>query len=85
MVGPEDSMTAKLPILFIGGPRDGDMSYLLRSSPTTPMRYPLEIKVISRDSVEQADVLVGKYIRGRTSDTREHVRYVWAYQGVRKV
>ena len=71
-------MTTTLPIEYIGGPRDGDKSYLLRSSPRVPLRYPPEIKVVFHDVNDQTETVLGRYVHGGVSANGEAVRYIWA-------
>jgi hypothetical protein len=67
----------QLPIEFIGGPRDGAKSFLLRATPHTPLRYPIEIQVTSYDVDQHIDTTVGRYVRDASSLDGEYVRYLW--------
>lgn len=71
-------MTTKLPIEFIGGPRDGSKSYLLRATPLTPLRYPIEIKVMQYDADTAVETQVGRYVRDAASADGTMIRYVWS-------
>lgn len=68
-------MTTKLPIEFIGGPRDGAKTYLVRAKPTVPIGYPLEILLI-----DQSETQVGTYVRDGEAQDRDVMRYVWTFR-----
>lgn len=71
-------VTARREIEFIGGPRDGGRSVLLRKTPLTPLRYPLEIRVTVYDIAAETDIEVGRYVRDGTDEASESMRYVWS-------
>lgn len=67
-----------LPIEYVGGPRDGARSHILRTSPLVPLRYPLEILVTAYNMKEDGETRIGKYVRDGQSSKTDSMRYVWS-------
>lgn len=72
-------MMINLLIEYVGGPRDGQRSYLMRGSSKVPLAYPIEIAVIKHDPEDATETRIGKYVRGELTADEAAMRYVWTY------
>lgn len=72
---------ANLVITFIGGPKDGAASVLLRRDPRVPTGYPTEIQVLDVDE-HGHEHLAGTYVRNSMTPDESAMRYVWTWPRV---
>ena len=75
-------MTAGTGLLieYVGGPKDGQRSHILRTSPNTPVLYPIEIKAFEYNLEDRTERQVGRYVRDHTGND-DAMRYLWTYLG----
>jgi hypothetical protein len=69
---------ADLVVEYVGGPKDGELAILLRTSPLVPKGYPKVIRHVERDG-DGKEFLIGHYVRHNMRIDERAMRYIWAW------